>query len=82
MSGRAAVYPSFMQGTDCRRSFTYGTTLEVRAMAGILWTIIVILVVIWLIGLIAHIGGGLINLLLVIALIILIVNIITGRRPV
>lgn len=49
-------------------------------MAGLLWTIIVILVVLWIIGfLIVHIGGGLIHILLVIALILLIWNLLTGR---
>jgi hypothetical protein len=45
-----------------------------------LWTIIGILVVLWLLGLIAHIGGGLIHLLLVVAVIVFIYNLITGRR--
>jgi len=44
-----------------------------------LWTIIAILLVLWLLGLIGHIGGGLIHLLLVIALIMFIVNLFTGR---
>jgi len=49
-------------------------------MAGLLWTIIVILVVIWLIGfLFVHIGGGLIHILLVIALVLLIINLLSGR---
>jgi 4-hydroxybenzoate polyprenyltransferase len=47
-----------------------------------LWTIIVILFVLWLIGLIGHVGGGLIYLLLVIALILLIYQLISGRRAV
>ncbi len=47
-----------------------------------LWTILVILLVLWLLGLIAHIGGGLIHLLLVIALIIFIINLVSGRRTV
>ena len=34
-----------------------------------LWTILVILLVLWLVGFLGHIGGGLIHLLLVIALI-------------
>jgi hypothetical protein len=51
-------------------------------MAGILWTILVIVLVIWLIGLIANIGGGLIHLLLIVALVILVFNLITGRRAV
>ena len=49
-------------------------------MAGTLWTIFTILVVFWLIGLLMHIGGALINLLLVIALVVLIFNVVTGRR--
>jgi hypothetical protein len=45
-----------------------------------LWTIIVILLVLWLLGLLVHIGGNLIHILLVIALIILILNFIRGKR--
>ena len=48
-------------------------------MANLIWTVITILFVLWLVGLVAHIGGGLIHLLLVIALIGLIFNLITGR---
>ncbi|MDQ6930791.1 MAG: lmo0937 family membrane protein [Candidatus Eremiobacteraeota bacterium] len=48
-------------------------------MAGLLWTVIVILFVLWLIGFAVHIGGGLIHLLLVVALILLVVNLLTGR---
>ena len=47
-----------------------------------LWTIVVILVVLWLLGLLIHIGGGLIHLLLAIALIVVIINLIQGRRGV
>jgi hypothetical protein len=46
-----------------------------------LWTIIVILIVLWLLGFLTHVGGGLIHLLLVIAVIVLIINLIQGRRP-
>jgi hypothetical protein len=45
-----------------------------------LWTIIVILGVLWLLGFTLHIGGGLIHILLVIALIMLVLNLVTGRR--
>ena len=48
-------------------------------MAGILWAVIVILVVFWLLGFTLHIAGGLIHLLLVIAIVLVIFNIITGR---
>ena len=47
-----------------------------------LWTILVILLVLWLIGLVANIGGGLIHLLLVIALVVFVINLLTGRRTV
>jgi hypothetical protein len=51
-------------------------------VVGILWAIVVILVIIWLIGLIAHIAGGLIYIALVIAVIIAAYNLLTGRRGV
>jgi len=48
-----------------------------------LWTLIVILVILWILGFgVFHVAGGLIHLLLVIALILLIVRLATGRRPV
>lgn len=47
-----------------------------------LWTILVILLVLWLLGFSLHIAGGLIHLLLVVALVILIFNLVTGRRGV
>jgi len=45
-----------------------------------LWTIFVILLILWLLGFSFHIAGGLIHLLLVIAVIVLIFNLISGRR--
>jgi hypothetical protein len=45
-----------------------------------LWTIVIILVVLWLLGFSFHLGGGLIHLLLVIALIVLVYNLVMGRR--
>jgi hypothetical protein len=47
-----------------------------------LWTILAILLVLWLVGLVANVGGGLIHLLLVVALIVFIINFLTGRRTV
>ncbi|MGB7555103.1 MAG: lmo0937 family membrane protein [Candidatus Korobacteraceae bacterium] len=47
-----------------------------------LWTIFAILLVLWLLGWGFHIAGGLIHLLLVIAVIVLIINLVTGRRAV
>ena len=45
-----------------------------------LWTIFVILLVLWLLGFSFHIAGSLIHLLLVVALIVLVFNLIAGRR--
>ncbi len=51
-------------------------------MGSILYTIAVILVVLWVIGLVFHIAGGLIHLLLVLAIIVLAYQFLTGRRRV
>ncbi|HLW46651.1 MAG TPA: lmo0937 family membrane protein [bacterium] len=46
-----------------------------------LWALFVILVVLWLLGYLAfHVTSGLIHLLLVVALIVLVWNLLTGRR--
>lgn len=47
-----------------------------------LLTIAIILGILWLLGFIGNIGGGLIHLLLVVALVLFIYNMITGRRAV
>jgi Family of unknown function (DUF5670) len=45
-----------------------------------LWTVIVVLFILWLLGFSFHVGGGLIHLVLVIAVVVLIYNLLTGRR--
>jgi hypothetical protein len=45
-----------------------------------LWTILAILLVLWLVGLLANIGGGLIHLLLVAALVVFIIKLASGVR--
>lgn len=47
-----------------------------------LWTIVVVLLVLWALGFAVHIGGGLIHLLLVVALIVVVVRLLQGRRVV
>ena len=47
-----------------------------------LWTILVVLVILWLLGFVSHVGGNLIHILLVVALIVLIYNVVIGRRSV
>jgi len=47
-----------------------------------LWTLIVLLLLFWLLGFGFHVAGGLIHVLLVIVLVLVLVNLISGRRTV
>jgi hypothetical protein len=47
-----------------------------------LWTIFVVLLILWLLGFSLHIAGGLIHLLLVVALVVLVINLVSGRSSV
>lgn len=47
-----------------------------------LWTILIILLVLWLIGLVLDVVGGLIHLLLVVALVMFVIHLVRGRRAV
>ena len=47
-----------------------------------LWTALVVLFVLWLLGFSLHVGGGLIHLLLVVALVVFVFQMISGRRGV
>jgi hypothetical protein len=45
-----------------------------------LWTIVVLLLILWVLGFAMHIAGGLIHILLVVALVIIVLRLLTGRR--
>jgi hypothetical protein len=45
-----------------------------------LWTIFVVLLILWLLGFSLHVGGGLIHLPLVVGLVVLVINLLSGRR--
>ena len=47
-----------------------------------LWTILMIILVLWVVGLIADIGGGLIHLLLIVAAVVFLFQLLAGRRTV
>lgn len=47
-----------------------------------LWTLLGVLIVLWLLGFITNVGGSLIHLLLVVALVVLVAQFLTGRRAV
>jgi Family of unknown function (DUF5670) len=45
-----------------------------------LWTIVAVFLILWLLGFSMSIGGSMIHLLLVVALVVLVINLVTGRR--
>jgi Family of unknown function (DUF5670) len=45
-----------------------------------LWTIVVVLIVLWVLGLFTHVAGGLIHLLLVVAVIMIVLNLVRRGR--
>ena len=53
--------------------------MEETFVVGLIWGIIVLLFVFWILGFALHIGGGLIHLLLVIAVILFVFNLLSGR---
>ncbi len=69
--GRESPYLQTRFSTQTGRSRGHGMNL--------LWGLVVVLVVLWLLGFTLHVGGGLIHLLLVIALIVIVVRLVTGR---
>ena len=47
-----------------------------------LWTIVVLLLILWILGFTMHVAGGLIHVLLVIALVVIVLRLLGGRRVV
>lgn len=45
-----------------------------------LWTVVVLLLILWLLGFTMHVAGGLIHVLLVIALVVIVFRLLTGSR--
>jgi hypothetical protein len=46
-----------------------------------LWTIVLICVILWLLGFGFHVGGSLVHILLVLTVIVILINLASGRRP-
>ena len=78
-----------LNGTTCksehrsaRPSTTLGQALSLEGRTLMLFTIVVVLVILWALGLAtAYTAGGLIHVLLVIAIIVVLLRIIQGRNP-
>ena len=45
-----------------------------------LWTIVVLLLILWLLGFTMHVAGGLVHILLVVALVVIVLRLLNGRR--
>lgn len=45
-----------------------------------LWTVLVVLLILWVLGFSLHIAGGLIHLILVVALVVFVLQLVTGRK--
>lgn len=75
----------YLRHVSCRESgrnensITKNQLLEEEL--NMLWTIFVVLLVLWLLGLVGHVGGGLIHLLLLVAGIVFLIQVLSGRRP-
>jgi DMSO reductase anchor subunit len=57
-------------------------SLAASSRDSMLWTIFAILIILWLLGWGFHVAGGFIHLLLVIALIVAVINLLSGRKAV
>jgi hypothetical protein len=79
------IYPLF-RSREAVLSRTLDDEIHIRVLANeaqevdMLWTIFVVLLILWLLGFSLHIGGGLIHLLLVVGLVVLVINLLSGRR--
>jgi Family of unknown function (DUF5670) len=62
------------------KGFIKFSLLRSAGRLNMLWTIFVVLLVLWLLGFSLHIGGALIHLLLVVGLVVLVINLLSGRR--
>ena len=73
------IAPSYNKGVSSSHpGFAWRRVLGGRI--NMLWTIFVVLMIMWLLGFSFHVGGGLIHLLLVVAVIWLVWNLLTRRR--
>ncbi|HWX54699.1 MAG TPA: lmo0937 family membrane protein [Verrucomicrobiae bacterium] len=45
-----------------------------------LWTIVAILLILWLLGFSFHVGGSLVHLVLVVVVVVVVINLLSGRR--
>jgi len=63
-----------------RANFKMRSALQWARKETMLWTLIAVFLILWLLGFSLSIGGSLIHLLLVVALVIFVINLVRGRR--
>ena len=84
-SGFSGVARSFSQSVEGYTLETSGglnrSEVNDERKYTMLWTIALILLILWLLGFSFHIAGGLIHIVLVIAVIVVIIRLVTGRAP-
>ena len=84
--GRAALRGESFRGVAISNAQRWGNGLclemvcETTEVINMLWTILMILLVLWLLGLIGQVGGAFIHLLLVVALVVFLIQLLSGRR--
>jgi hypothetical protein len=72
---------SGVSGAAIRKKVNPGDPYPAKCKVDMLYTIAIILVVLWLLGFSFHVAGGFIHLLLVLAVIALVFRLVTGRTP-
>ena len=81
-----ASYSQMSDITSPEESMALVSTIGRRAGSGrnvlMLWAVVAIILILWLLGFIGSIGGSLIHLLLVVALVVIVFQLLTGRRAV
>jgi hypothetical protein len=81
--GNFQVSERFSSETSTRIDPAARSKLKLNRRKNMLWTIFVILLVLWLLGLVSsYTLGGFIHILLVLAIVVLIINLVSGRRSI
>jgi hypothetical protein len=76
------LYP-IVKAADCRGTIPAADLSEKEPIMDLLWTLAVILLILWLLGLVAsYTLGGFIHILLVVAIIVILIRVIQGRRAI
>jgi hypothetical protein len=80
--GRPNRWAKTIQGSVRALTLINGSRIQPRKDINMLYTVAVVLIILWLLGLVtSYTMGGLIHVLLVIAIVVILLRVISGRRP-